>query len=464
MLKKIKDYIIKDALTKAETVFDRVKIYTLYSIIVFHTIVYIVGSIPIFVGDYPALQLIQIIGFSFIVLIAISLRRTKSFKLPGIIWMIGGIVYTSLVTIASQGELSYISFAVLILNIIASFLVLDRGMLIVNLGYYIFYFLITLSIHFNYLPRLDFGLNLSREIEFMNQSNLFPIVLVMLMISYIVMVYVSSHQKAIDTISSQQEDAIEHQKLIASKSIAIENSIDYAVEIQNSVLSESAKFETFFKNNFVFFKPKAKLSGDFYWVFERDNLIYFALIDTAEGGVSGAILSVICRNGLRKAVQELKLISPAAILDYLEHYVEKTLIKGRQKNGINVSLCTFNKKNNKLFYAGANCPIYILRNSKIIEYKAHPHPISENFDAINFKNIEIQLNANDVLYLFTDGYANQFGGERGEKLNDDAFKSILVSTYNSNLTYQKNAVTLTFDDWKGEHEQLDDICLIGLKI
>lgn len=464
MLNKIKNFIIGDALAEQGTVFDRVKIHTLYSIVVFHTIVYILGSIPLIIGGFSRLLVLQVIGFSFIMLIAITLRRTKNYQIPGIVWMIGGIVYTSLASIAAQGDSSFLTYAVLLLNIIVSFLVLDRKLLILNLAFYIMFFVVTISIHFGYIPKLDVGLNLSREIEFFNQSNIFPIVLILLMISYIVKVYASSHQLAVETITDQQKQAVEYQQQITAKSITIENSIDYAVEIQNSILAQSAKFENFFKSHFVLFKPKAKLSGDFYWVFERDELIYFALIDTSAGGVSGAILSIICQTGLRKGVQELKLTSPAAILDYLGHYIEKALVKGEKVNAIDVSLCTYNKKSNKLIYAGANCPIYILRNSIIIPHEGDEHSVGNNFDDINFKNIEIQLNTNDVLYLFTDGYAKQTGGEKGEELSDDVFKNTLISTYNTELNNQKNAAELAFNNWKGDREQLDDVCLIGLKI
>ena len=464
MYKKIKNYIISDALSQTENVFDRVKIETLFSIILFHFFVYIVGSIPIFIGDYPILKIIQIIGFSFIIFITIALKVTKNYKIPGIVWMIGGVVYTTLVSLISHGTSSFISFGFLMLNISITFLILDRGLRIVNSIYYIIYLTITLSITYNYLPKVDFGLDLSREIEFLDQSNIYPIILAMLMLSYIIQVFVSSHKKAVDLIFNQQKTALEQKKIIQSKSNSINNSIEYAVEIQNSFLPQSGKFDNYFSGHFILLKPKDKLSGDFYWIYEKDHLIYFAVVDSTGSGISGAILSIISRNGLQKATQELKLTSPSAILDYLSHYIEKTVNIGGQKDGMDISLCAFNKQTKRLFYAGANCPIYLIRNGELTEFKSHQQPIGKYYDKAPFENTDIQLNHDDVLYLFTDGFADQFGGEKGKKLKYNAFKQLLISTHKADMNTQKENLFKAFNEWKGELEQLDDICLIGLKI
>ena len=198
-----------------------------------------------------------------------------------------------------------------------------------------------------------------------------------------------------------------------------------------------------------------------------NDLVLFAACDCTGHGVPGAMVSVVCHNALNRAVREFGLTQPAAILDKTAEIVIENFSKSEEdiKDGMDISLCTYNTKTKKLEWAGANNPLWLLQNGELIETKADKQPIGMNEDHKPFTNHTFTLNNGDCIYLFTDGFADQFGGEKGgKKLTRKHFKELILSVQDKSLREQGVALDKFIVDYGKEIEQTDDILVMGVKV
>ncbi|OIQ25833.1 MAG: hypothetical protein BM555_06585 [Crocinitomix sp. MedPE-SWsnd] len=256
----------------------------------------------------------------------------------------------------------------------------------------------------------------------------------------------------------QQKDAIEVQHE------EIRDSINYAKRIQTAILPPAKLVDQLLKDTFVYYKPKDVVAGDFYWMEEIEEGVLFAAADCTGHGVPGAMVSVICNGALNRAVREFKLTKPGDILDKTREIVIQEFEKSEEevKDGMDIALCLLN--GNKLQYAGANNALWIMRDEELIEIKADKQPIGK-FDAEkSFTTHDVDLQKGDVIYLFSDGYADQFGGEKGKKLKASNFKKYLKTISHLSMREQSTELDKAFENWKGSLEQLDDVCVIGVRV
>tara|TARA_R110002050_G_scaffold63048_2_gene138107 strand:+ start:1404 stop:3272 length:1869 start_codon:yes stop_codon:yes gene_type:complete len=265
-----------------------------------------------------------------------------------------------------------------------------------------------------------------------------------------------------------QRDEISKQHVeLEYKTKEITDSINYAKRIQEAMLPPMHYFNKYLPNNLVFYLPKDIVAGDFYWMEEAGDLTIFAAADCTGHGVPGALVSVICANALNRSVREYHLTQPASILDKtLEIVLEKFERSDEDvKDGMDISLCSFNNKTGALQYAGANNPLWVIRkdSNEIEEYKANKQPIGSYFNHEPFTNHSLVLEEGDTAYIFSDGYSDQFGGENGKKFKSINFKALLLSIVHLELKEQEEKIKQAFYDWMGSYEQLDDICVIGFK-
>jgi serine phosphatase RsbU (regulator of sigma subunit) len=218
------------------------------------------------------------------------------------------------------------------------------------------------------------------------------------------------------------------------------------------------------EESFILYKPKDIVAGDFYWMEHRDNKVLFAAADCTGHGVPGAMVSVVCNNALNRSVREHGLTDPGKILDKTREIVIQEFEKSDEevKDGMDIALCSL--QGNTLAYAGANNPLWIVRNGEIIETKADKQPIGKFRAATPFTTHTIELEKGDTIYLFSDGYADQFGGEKGKKMKTVNFKKSLLSLQDKSMTEQKELINIAFEDWRGSLEQIDDVCVIGVRI
>jgi serine phosphatase RsbU (regulator of sigma subunit) len=253
---------------------------------------------------------------------------------------------------------------------------------------------------------------------------------------------------------------------IETKNRDITDSIQYAKRIQGAILPSEKVFKSLLKDSFVLYLPKAIVAGDFYWMDKKNDSILFAAADCTGHGVPGAMVSVVCHNALNRAVREFNLSEPAKILDKVTKLVIETFEQSDAniKDGMDIALCSLNIKTNELEYAGANNSLYIIRDHELIETKSDKQPIGKFMNIKPFTNHKQKVVKDDKIYLFTDGYADQFGGEKGKKFKYKQFKELLLSNRNEPMPSQLDILTNSFNTWKGDLEQIDDVCIIGLRI
>ncbi len=266
-----------------------------------------------------------------------------------------------------------------------------------------------------------------------------------------------------NAIRIQKEELETHKKEIT-------DSINYAKRIQESILPPDLYWQNILPDSFIFYRPKDIVSGDFYWIEQKNDSVCFAAVDCTGHGVPGALMSVVGFNLLTQAVNEMNLTIPSEILKHLDHGVTKTLRQSGDgkgvKDGMDLSLCSLNRSTNVLQYAGAFNALYYISSGKFYEIKADKFPIGVNLDGKvdNYTNHTISLQKGDCVYLFSDGYADQFGGPRGKKYKYNQLKEILFKNYLLPIEEQHKQLARSFDTWKGDLEQVDDVVIIGVRI
>jgi serine phosphatase RsbU (regulator of sigma subunit) len=267
---------------------------------------------------------------------------------------------------------------------------------------------------------------------------------------------------------AEQNKVLEVQKAeIVHKSNDILDSIKYAKRIQDTILPSSTQLNALFSDYFVFYRPKDIVCGDFYWAKKINEKVIFSAVDCTGHGVPGALVSIVGNNGLIRCVNEFHLDQPASILDKLREIVISAFQSSGNdelKDGMDISLCSIDFKEHKLYYAGANNECVIVRNQELIELKPDKQPIGHFENPRPFSQHVFDLQKGDSIYLFTDGYVDQFGGEKGKKLKSKPFKMLLQEISVLSMKEQLGIIETTFDNWKGELEQVDDVCVFGVKI
>ncbi len=214
------------------------------------------------------------------------------------------------------------------------------------------------------------------------------------------------------------------------------------------------------------FKPKDVVSGDFYWLESIKDNVIFAVADCTGHGVPGAMVSVVCSNALSRAVKEFKLKEPGQILDKARDLVIETFDKSDRdvKDGMDIAICSI--EDNQLKYAGAHNPLWILRknHTEMEELKPDKQPVGLHIDSKPFSTHETTLNQGDSIYLFSDGFPDQFGGEKGKKLKYKPFMELLISHSNKDANTQRDLLEKDFINWMGMNEQIDDVCILCIKV
>jgi len=298
-----------------------------------------------------------------------------------------------------------------------------------------------------------------------------------------------------DEIESQRDEIIAQRDLVTSQKDQIEyihdeisKSIDYATRLQTAILPDLQIINKYFSSSFVIFNPKDKVSGDFYWLAEIENQLVITVADCTGHGVPGAFMSMLGSSLLREIVIKEYITKPAIILKRLRKEIINILkqkgISGEQKDGMDISLIAINTETFECQWAGANNPLYVIGRSEtskqsiaeiaslivrnddveLCELKGDKMPIAihERMDA--YTNHEFTVKKGDCLYLFSDGFADQFGGPNGKKFMYKPFKQMLQTIYTKNMEEQKQIIEKTVTDWIGAGEQIDDITILGIKI
>lgn len=274
----------------------------------------------------------------------------------------------------------------------------------------------------------------------------------------------------------KQKDEIEkqHEVLISQKK-KITDSIYYAKRIQNAVLTPASILEKSIPENFIFYKPRDIVSGDFYFISEKDDIVIVGAADCTGHGVPGAFMSMLGIAFINEIVNKLALTNQIHLLqanEVLNELREKVIVSLHQsgkpeepKDGMDMALCIFDMKNKQMQYAGAHNPAFIIRNGEPMVLEADKMSIGIYRDTdVTFTNQQIELEDGDCIYLYSDGYYDQFGGPRGSKMLSGNFRRYLLEIHTKPMNEQRRLIEEFYKKWKGHNEQLDDVMVIGLRI
>jgi tetratricopeptide (TPR) repeat protein len=261
-------------------------------------------------------------------------------------------------------------------------------------------------------------------------------------------------------LTSRQKQVIE------KKNKEILDSITYAKRLQDAILPPLSIINKYLPESFLLYKPKDIVAGDFYWMERTGHNILIAAADCTGHGVPGALVSVVCSNALNRTVKEFHITEPGKILDKVRELVLETFEKSENnvQDGMDISLCCINTNTNELQWSGAYNSLWYIQKGKLHEVPADKQPIGKMDRPQPFNTHNLHLQKGDTVYLFTDGYADQFGGPKGKKFKYKQLEELLLANRERPMEEQKNALESTLEDWKGGLEQVDDILMIGIRV
>ena len=270
-----------------------------------------------------------------------------------------------------------------------------------------------------------------------------------------------------EEVVRQKEEVERQSRKVVELYKNVTDSIRYAKRLQESILPPEKRIKELLPDSFVLYRPKDIVSGDFYWVEEVNNKVIFAAVDCTGHGVPGAFMSLVGHNGLNQSIKEHGNTRPSDVLRDLNRISYETLHKDRDqfvRDGMDMALCALDPERLLLEYAGANCPLYLVRDDEVVQYAPDKRPIG-GFDIGNegFTDHRIQLRKGDVVYIFSDGYADQFGGPKGKKFLYRRFRELLVEIHNKPMDRQKALLLEALNQWRGAQEQVDDVLVIGMR-
>lgn len=311
------------------------------------------------------------------------------------------------------------------------------------------------------------------EIEKTQQRSIFLVIIIALVIISAVFIFrrlrISQKQ---NQIIERQRDKVEKQRnVLDEKNQEILDSMNYAKRLQNAILPASNHFDELFRDYFSYFAPKDVVSGDFYWLESNEHGTFIAAADCTGHGVPGALVSVVCSNALTKAVVEDRLPTPADVLDRTRTLILNHFSKSGKgiNDGMDIALIMLPAKENhkKLIFSGAHNPFWLFRGDDIIEIKGDKQPVGYLSEMKPFTNHEVELEKEDLVYIFSDGYADQFGGPEvdrgGKKFKRKTFKNLVKEIREKPLTDQKIIIQSKLEAWQGSLEQTDDIVVLGFR-
>ncbi|NLE33528.1 MAG: SpoIIE family protein phosphatase [Bacteroidales bacterium] len=246
------------------------------------------------------------------------------------------------------------------------------------------------------------------------------------------------------------------------------DSLNYARRIQAALLPAEHHIRRIFQDYFIYYRPKHIVSGDFYWFSERDNKYFIAAADCTGHGVPGALMSMIGLELIQKIINELKVDDSDQVLLTMNRELESAFFKEESgkaiiKDGIEMSICIIDKKTRLMEFSGAFLPVYIVRDDKLFEIKGDKKNVVQSFAMVSFNRSTFTLEEGDLLYLFSDGYADQFGGPENKKFMYRRLRHILLTISKYPLADQQRILDETIESWMAGHDQIDDMMILGVK-
>jgi len=459
-LKQFKNYFIGDILSETDDVFEKVKVEVLFSF----TLFFLISNIPYAITSFSLSILHIILGMTSLIALVCVLLILK--KTKNVTWAIYFYIFNHTIQnfthfLMSNGILKMTGILFFVLYILFGFLMLGRKWgialtVIVMCGFFIGTYneLSNFSV-FRFPPEYTDP----QDMPLMRYFTIIPILLNVFLVSQFV--------KA----KSEAEVQIKNQKIkLESKNKDITDSINYARKIQHAVLPHEESIYRNIPHSFIVYKPRDIVSGDFFWFHEidRDNY-YLVCADCTGHGVPGAFMTVIGTTLLNQIIIENKIESPSAILQELDRKINITLKQEQEgsisvQDGMDLSILKVDKANKEFIYTSAKRPAIFIRDKQMQEFKGSKASLGGmRMGEKIFEEIKMSFRKDDIIYMFTDGYPDQFGGEKGKKYSSKRLKETLLDIHQLSMTEQKQKLESTIDNWKGTLEQVDDISIMGIR-
>ncbi|PLX00271.1 MAG: hypothetical protein C0594_15890 [Marinilabiliales bacterium] len=301
-------------------------------------------------------------------------------------------------------------------------------------------------------------------------------IIVFIVVSIIILIFLILVLRLFNLKKKANIELEQKNRLITNQKQEIEDSIHYAKRIQTAILPPVDQVNSKLPEHFILFKPKDIVSGDFHWSLRKGNLLIMTAADCTGHGVPGAFMSMLGVSFLNEIVNDRNITDSDMILNSLRESVINALQQkgqdGEQKDGMDMALSTLNLDTNELQFSGANNPLYLIRDGELKEIKGDKMPVSIHIKMDNFTRNDLQLRLDDRIYMFSDGYADQFGGPKGKKFKYKPFKKLLLESIDQSMAEQRELLDREIENWKSftdpqtgeKFEQIDDICVIGLRI
>ncbi len=323
---------------------------------------------------------------------------------------------------------------------------------------------------------INIKIKITPPIWMSNYAYAFYLIALIFLVQSIINYRIRHYKNAYKSLEEKASDKkkIEAQKEMLSKiNQSLTDSIYYAKRIQESILPDEKRIKSALPDSFIYYRPKDLVSGDFYWLYDNGEKLFVAAVDCTGHGVPGAFMSIIAYDMLKRIVSASDITCPAKILDQLSKEVITTFKKDVESidsskqsvnDGMDIALCVIDKKNRKLTYSGAYNPLYLVRNNEIFVYKGDRFAIGYVSNTeLHYSKHEIAIEPNDTFYIFSDGYVDQFGGTEGKKFKYRRFRHLLLNIHKLPADDQKAILHQKLEEWMGDHEQVDDIIVMGMK-
>ena len=459
----IKSFFINERILQKDNPFDSVKVNVLLGFSIFM----LLNNIPYTVVAYSSHIshfISALIQNAVLIFIFYFLKKSDNIKIAVYLYLSNGLLQNIFHLYINNFEISNQAVLFLLLLVLQTYILLNKriGLLVLILAV-TFILVGTFNQLSNYslvkVPTILNDPTMEGPLQYM-------IVFPFLLNAYMVGAFVNAQTKAKELLNSQKNT-------LSLKNREINESLNYAKRIQQAIMPSEYKMNFVLKDSFVLYLPKDVVAGDFFWLEKKDNRIYFAAADCTGHGVPGALVSVVCSNALTKSLIEegntetdklLARTREIVIENFSKNDEEKKLVGASIKDGMDITLCSLDFNTLNLQWSGANNPLWFIRNNELQEIKADKQPIGFTHSSKPFTSHSINLELGDLLYLSTDGFQDQFGGPKGKKFKPSQLKEILLKNHHLSMIEQQECLLNSFNHWKRDLEQVDDICIIGVKI
>ncbi len=414
----------------------------------------------------PEITVTATIGTSAILIFAYYLSRIKGiFEISVYISLfVSLVIYTPVMWIGNGGSsggfqyyiFAYLTFAIAVIN--------KKSIIIPIVSFVVFLSVFLLVYEYKFPERIfDYPSPIDRLFDVT-----LSFVSVLVGVSSLFFIYTNLYKKTNSILESTNRELNKQRQILENQNEYINDGILYAQKIQKAVLPSIDIINKNCKENFIFYLPKDKISGDFFYFTKKDNKIIIAIADSTGHGIPGGFMSMLGLTMLKEVIDNYENENPAKILNILR---EKIIVSLDPKNkrpitndGFDIALSIINTKTKQLNFAGANLPLLLIRNNKITYFSSDKMPIGTFISMPNFKNQHFDLKENDTIYMFTDGIIDQFGGKANKKFTLNRLQELLIRYSEEPLSFQKEKIKKALRNWRGKQQKTDDALIMGVKV